>query len=563
MDFLQKSFIGGLNQQVDATRLQDNEYPLLVNGRNRYDLVLPIKLPEQIVDIQLVGTKYQGCYAAANVLFVFISGKAYYKDFNFPASAFNVVAGFQLDPDVDIIFAELVPASTINFARVPVNAGRKNTEIFLTDLTGGSPQCIVVQDGKNQPWVIFSDFTARVTNRYDDWALDDREYVPIGKQMLYSDGILYVVASNGRSFYRSVTGRPLDFMVILKSDGNKENLETVGGAAQISHSVDYDVITAINRLPTDNGSFFVSTNRSAYAVTPDFSDPLFGEPQFINQFLFSAGATSPFSFIEMLGDNAFVDFNGLRSFNAILQLKNEGRNSPFSKKVGPILQGILQDYTAATTFDNYALFAVNTIYGRATIVYDMLSEVFVGLDIYPGVGQIKQFAEIKTVASRRLFFITVDNKLYEAFGSEDDAMAGLYAGEWTSNDPAIEQKAWQLKLIFVDAKAGGNVRVSLFVDRKCVDLHNKTLIQQINDFTAPIAIPCGAGNVDTVQIIAIDFFKNSLQGWKIGFFIEWDFEASLSHLKIQSIEEPNINSPSTQAKDFVTNRALLGNLLNQ
>ena len=72
MEFIQKSFVGGLNQQVDATRLSDNEYPLLINGRNRYDLVTPIKLPEEIIDSNLVPGNVQGIYAAGNILFIFM-----------------------------------------------------------------------------------------------------------------------------------------------------------------------------------------------------------------------------------------------------------------------------------------------------------------------------------------------------------------------------------------------------------------------------------------------------------------------------------------------------------
>jgi len=81
---------------------------------------------------------------------------------------------------------------------------------------------------------------------------DRREYVPVGKQMLWHDGILYVVSPNGKQIFRSVTGRPLDFMVNITPSGDKDPLEAVGGASSVSHSVDFEPITSINRL-----SFFI------------------------------------------------------------------------------------------------------------------------------------------------------------------------------------------------------------------------------------------------------------------------------------------------------------------
>ena len=74
--FSQESFDGGMNQQVDPTRLQNNEYPLLVNGRTRYGVVEPVKLPEN-ADPQgtLDGMLIQGIYAAGPFLLFFANGK--------------------------------------------------------------------------------------------------------------------------------------------------------------------------------------------------------------------------------------------------------------------------------------------------------------------------------------------------------------------------------------------------------------------------------------------------------------------------------------------------------
>jgi hypothetical protein len=561
LDFIQQSWSGGLNQQLDSTRLSKTEYALLINGRNRYDIITPVKLPDEIEDPLLsLGVNFQGIYSAGSLLIVFVDGLAYWKNYNLAGSNYTQIAGFLMDANEPIIYAELVPTSYSNYTRIPTTANQKNTDVKLVSLVSPSPQGLVCQDGKNNPWIIDSALGARELSSYSAWTLNNREYVPIGKQMLWFNGILYIVSANGTKILRSVTGRPLDFMVNITAAGDKEPAEQDGGADSVSHSVDFEPITSINRLITDDGSFFVSTNKASYAVTPlvEPEDLIFGEPSFANRFLFSAGSTSPFSFIEMLGDNAFVDFNGLRSFNAVLQLKNEGKNSPFSKKVGPILQSIVQDYTAAATFDNYALFGVNTIYGRGILVFDTLGEIFVGLDIYPNVGQIKKFEEVKTATGRKLFFITIDNKLYEAFGSEDTANCQLYIGDWCSNDPNVEQKPFQLKLVFIDCKQDGTVHASNYTDKKLGKELDAPLAAKLDAFNPPIIPPFGQATADTVQILAFDFSSSAIQGWKHGFFISWDIDASLSHARITASEEPNVNSVASQATTFKRNREILG-----
>ena len=561
--YIQQSFVGGLNQEVDSTRLNRNEYPLLINGRSRYDVVTNIRLPKQVMDNALNGTTYQNITAANNILFIFVDGQAFFKDLDYPSSGFQPVGCPRLDQNVPIIYTELVPASYTNFARsLTKSNNNKNSDVLLGDLVNQTPQALVAQDSKNQPIGIFTTLSGRELKRYAEWNLQDREYVPIGKQMLHHNGILYIVSKDGTRILRSLTGRGLDFMVTIQpgDEGDKYPDEKDGNADTTSHAVDYNEITSINSLATDDGSFFVSTKKASYAVVPleDEFNIIFGEPTFQNRFLFSAGCISPFGFIELLGDAAFQDFNGLRSFNAILQLKNEGKNSPFSKRLGPILQGVAQDYVAATTFDNYAIFACNTIYGRALIFYDTLRETFDSIDIYPGVSQIKQFAEVKNSAGvRSLWFITTDNKLYEAFAG-DISTTRLYVGEWCSNDPKMEQRWNQLKMVFVDCKTEGEVNLQVFIDRKLNKNLTQPLLQATNNpnNSVPINPPFGNSLVDNVQILSFDIGR-SKQGWKAGFFISWNVEATLSHVSLSTSMESNLNSVSTQAKQYNRNLAII------
>lgn len=559
LTYSKQSFLGGQNQQVDSTRLEDNEYPLLINGRNRNDVISPIYKPAEVTDPIFAGQKIQGTISVGSTLIIFANGKAYYRDYNVENSVYNQVADLQLSPIVDIIYAELVPVSSLNFIRIPEVQGQSNTAIKLTNPITASPSCLVVQDGINQPWIILNDMTTRQTKKYADWTIQNREYVPIGTQMLFSDGILYVV--KGNLLLRSVTGSPLDFVVYLDKDGNKLPTEADGGAEAAGISVDYNIISSIGRMATDDGSFFVSTVKASYAVTPLVGpqDLIFGEPDYKIRFLFSAGATSPFAYLEMIGDNAFVEFNGLRSFNAILQLKNEGRNSPFSKKIDAFFSSIVQDYTAAINFDNYALFAVNTVFGRGVIIYDTINEVFPSIDIFDGVGQILKFEEVRTASEKRLFFITTDNKVFEYYASDEVAECKLYVGDWCSNDPNIEQHPHQLKLVFIDSIQVGTISASMFSDRKFGGTLTKQIaktLDSIDQYLVPINISETA--VDTVQVVEFDFSVKGKNAWKHGFLIKWSVMAKLSHVKFTAREVNNIVSDGGLVTQFTKTKQILG-----
>src|ERR1041384_973676 len=107
-NYIQNSFIGGLNQAVNSTRIKEDEFVVLINGRNRYDVIAPIKLPLLINDPafpQGVDINYQGVIAAGSFLVVFINGLAFFKNYNVPASNFQQVPNFLMSRDASIIYA--------------------------------------------------------------------------------------------------------------------------------------------------------------------------------------------------------------------------------------------------------------------------------------------------------------------------------------------------------------------------------------------------------------------------------------------------------------------------
>lgn len=552
------SFNGGMNRLAEPTSLGLGEYSLLINGRNRFGGIEPIKLPEQLP--QLPEGKVQGLYAADTFLIVFVSGEAYVFNYNNEIPIFSKITDFQMSAEVDTLFAILVPASTVNFQRKAVSATDKSGGVTFDIELDSSPACVLVQDGENQPWIILGDGSARITKSYDDWVNTDegREYVPIGKQMVFVGNKLYIIAKDPvtgkyNAILHSVTGRPLDFVINIDTAGDK-----AGDAYTVAHRMDFSEVTCVASVGLDNGGFYISTLKQSYFCIPDLNAPfLFNEPQFRNQPLFSTGALNQFCITDLLGDFAITDSSSIRSNNAILQTKNEGRNLPFSALVQPLLERIRQTVSASITFDNYALFAVDTIYGNAILVYDTILQKWTGIDLpqLESGAKIKQFAAVDTNTTKALFFITTDNKLYQAFDGET-AECGFYVGEAKPDANSKELKPLMLELAFAEVQESGDINAKCLLDSKAELTLNDSVTQTSYSNTIPIAPPFGNEDKDKVRNLSFDF-KSVQYGWKVGFWVTWDFRCKLAEAKITvDIREAN-NSMKQQARDYNKFQSLL------
>jgi len=473
-----ESFSGGMRRSIDAAKIGEDEYPFLVNGRTRYSNVIPIKKP--LRNDNLPTGKYQGCFGLDQYAYVFISGKCYYLDTVKSTTKFSSIAKFQLSPTVDTIYAESVPDSLFNFGRTVQTV--EGSDIKMVTLNTGvnvqiSESGIVVQDGINQGRLIYNVNQSRVLKKFSEWldgnpdeVKNQREYVPKGLNMLYHDGILYMVSPDRRSLYRSVTGRPLDFVIALGSDGNKltDNLFTEE-AERLAHRVNGYRITALGKLnvgttyPQFGTPFMVSTAGGSYRVIPNFDFTLFSEPTFRNVDLFSTGILNQAAFTFARGDIHFIDETGLRSFNAVEQSMVVSKDDALSGPIYRLFENIEQSITCCTFFDNYTLFGVNTIYGPAILVYDNLLQRFAGLDIFDGIGFVKQFCQTVVNGTKKLFFITEDG-FYEYYGSDTTANCGIYLRESTVDDQEKDHKIIRIKLSFLNSTETGTVNVTPFID---------------------------------------------------------------------------------------------------
>lgn len=535
------NFFGGINQQVDAHKIDfATEYYLGINVRVRDNVVRPVAAPANITAGLPASGRLQGVFVFDDYILAFKGGLAYYKQAD--AVAWDQVGTLALDANVEYIYATPIPASTVNFKRAAVDEDDAKSDQRFFSTTQTTPECLFVTDGVNQPWIIFPDGSARITKNYDQWTPDDAEYAPICILPAYVNGILYCVGKDSRGrfnqIYRSVPGRPLDFVILLKSDGNKlDGGEPVGGAPALAHRVSYGEMTALQPIPAQQGALYAATARGSWLVQPDFDNTIAGAPTFINVPLFNVGAVNQYAVTDILGDTAVVHYKGIRSFNGIMTQQNEGRNAAFNRKIDKLLGDIRQTACATAEFDNYSLFAVQTIHGPGILVYDQNLQQFVSLDLYEGVGLIKQFAVMTTPVNERLFFFDANGQLFEAFaGSRQPAR--LYLGELAATK---QHRITGLDANFINSTGDGYAQVTIYSDR----LRNGVGVGKIVPTDAPATgdFPLDqARTAPDLNYLHFNFADLGLAGKYCGALIEWESVADLSEVAI-TIEPVDIPAP--------------------
>jgi hypothetical protein len=454
--FTQFDFRGGLNLFDEDISLAENEYATAFNIRNRTTALAPIKLP--LEDTSAPAGKKQGVFAFDQYMLLFCAGRAYYKNV-ITDSNWTQIESLALSPIVDFIYVCVVPASTLNYSRKLENAEQisgtsTSPGVAVENLRiDGTLAGLVVQDGLNQPWLIKSDATAVVLQTYNQWTLATRQYVPIMKQMCFINGILFGIAPDGVTILRSVSGRPLDFVVNVKVNGDKG-----GDAYTTSYRAGYDTVNCIS--PLSSGELLVATDKTCYVIEFNYDSRIFGEPTFLNRKPFSAGVVNQFSFIDLRNDYCFVDFDGIRSFNAVAQNNNEGRNSIFSARIFNALSS-KQTVTAAVVFNDYSFFAVDTIYGNAMAVFDNIRQQWVCFDDYDMDEQFKMFAVANKATTPYLFAIT-ENKLYKLFAGTEYATATVKIKALISGEPKAQLKLNNVYAVFSDGSQSGTATITEF-----------------------------------------------------------------------------------------------------
>lgn len=532
LPYTQDDFSGGMNLLDIDTKLAPNQYRVGVNIRTRFGPAQPVKNVVEIIEglPEDFGSP-QGLYAFGNILVLFIRGQAWFKTTT--NDEWSLIADLQMNLNVERIYCCAVPQATLVYNRL---GGAKPSDAVTLDTTAttANPVCLVVQDGITQPWLIFPDGTARVSKTYAQWTTVDREYVPVGLQMVHFNGILFVVSPDSKRVYRSVTGRPLDFAVAVDAAG-----DIVSDATNTSFAVDSNEIKLI--APLNAESLIIITAYTATAVLLNQDRLLYDEPTFNFITLFSAGASNQFSFGDILGDFTFIDKEGLKSFNAVTQLKFEGNNSVFSLSVAELFKGIVQSNPCLGSFDNYTLFSVKTTYGpNSILVFDNIKKVFVSIDLLTP-QPIKQFAVTYTANEQRCFVIT-NTSVYELYSpdADDYADAIVFTRALNSRNSDLgptktlaNVRTERLKVQFSEnATEDAIVNISEVVNENNQD--TSSITKTLPVYTGGVSYPVTAPVMSEVTnyLIPLDLVFKGPEGQKISYIILWTGGSKLSFAQI-------------------------------
>ena len=561
MQAVQSNFNGGLDLVSDDANIDETGYRWLVNARQRFGKLKAVTKPLQIVT---PSGKKQGCITVGNVKVIFIAGYAYYQIFG--NTVWIQVPNLLLDATVDQLYACAVPASSLNYVR-KLNVSGDVTNNILKTLDfrpSGSPACIVVQDGINQPWIITYDettnaFTSRLAKTYTQWANTavGQEYVPIGTHMFFLNQILFVLATDGLSVYRSVSGQPLNFMVNITTTGDKSGTENAGGVTTTSFAFDYDPITCIKAVNIPN-SFIYATRNNTRIITLDYNNTIFGEPLFFQSATIETGILNQYSAAEILGDYAFVNYEGVTSFNAVQQLKYSGRNSIFSYAISSLFENIKQTYTVVIPFNNYVLFNVDTVYGNIIAVYDTLVAQWVALDILD-IGRIIQFSLLDTQGDTQLIVMTNDNKLYQLYKtSQASVPAAMLTRAFTVGSNATgadgidtlsnEIKSDRLELIFKSGTVDGEVTVTEICDGSNTNSLTQPIALNTDEEISPVNLRTTKRYSENIKRNTF-VFRDSLKGYKLSYLIQWTSDASFQKLRLFASETQAMVSKSQQSRN--------------
>lgn len=569
----QLDFSDGMDLISSDVNISAKAYRAAFNIRQRYGHVEGINKSINVTYNLSVQGKAQGIYGAGAVSVAFYSGRAYYRLEG--SVTWIQIIGFSMDDSVDIIYAQAVPQSTNNFGRQAIagpggeanaSGGIVNNSSFVVN---GTSSGLVCQDGINQPYLISYDpilniASARLLQTYDEWENDNtggvgiREYVPIGTKMMYLNGVLYIVNGNNQ-VYRSVSGRPLDFMVNIDTNGNKLSSEALGGASTTSFAVDAQNINCITPSVTTANAFIVGTALNVYTMQPDFNTTIFGEPTFDVIITLQAGIVNQFCVTAANGDTPFIDFEGVTLFNAVQSLRFEGRNSPFSKNISAVLKNITQNITCCTVFDNYNLFAILTSYGYVIAVYDNITEKWVGFDLTLACsGGIKMFAQTTTSNATFLYAVNSNNQIWQLYNSANtirecstiflkEFISGGFSayGSFSFNSLTNETKLAYVKVCVTNGAENDMLYCRSYVNDMFDQDSFENIPGTIDAINYPVRPPVIPSSASRISNLVFTFDQGEV-GYKIQPVLSWTSDLTLERVEVSTAETGSQVSASQQ-----------------
>lgn len=548
--FKQDNFSRGLDAEYSSIKPQDGAYPLLINGRTRSGVPTPVKQHRQIEGLP-VGV-IQDIAVVGDLLLAVVAGKVFYKNLA-TGESWNIVSATALvDTTVEEVYSRLLPV-TSNFFNLRGEVDWTNN-VFNANIAS-QPQALYVSDGLNPAVLINASGFYTTAGSYATWSQNDPTYIPVGTIPCVSGQKFFLASQDKKAIYQSVSGRCTDFMVNRDSNGDKG-----GPANTMQIAVDFNDITAL--IPTQDSGLMACTLYATYFVFPDTNAKLFGEYRYRSEMAFPVGCVNHKSIVDLVGDTAFITQSGIQSFNVASQLKRESNNFPLGAKIQRYLANPQFD-TAAVNFDDYALFSMNTTFGRAVVIYDTIREQFVSIDT--GFGTVKKFAVYRAGGSVRLFFSNTDDQLFEAYAAEEYAILRILLGDYSAQDASAMHAVDKLYASFTNIRGEVPVEVSIYSDNRLVQTTNAVLSSDSIITAAPVVYPFVKTNdSDTLDMQ----LGRKMLGLKTTVWLAWQGYAELVGIScegsVQEAQAKSIDASIAKAVDdkiIVFGNTLLGSVI--
>ena len=523
--FDQLDFTGGIDAEYDRIKTPRNSVPLLMNGRIRDGNIQPVK--KHVKDSTVPDGTYQNLLVVGDYLVLFISGIVYYK--NILSGPWQTIPGWTALSDTGEIYATLIPVGT-NYMSTAGDA--QTTTVEFNAQIAQTAQGLFISDGINQPRILYSDLSWEELNTYSEWSVNNPQYVPVCRNAVVSGVKLFAISPDRKKIYQSVSGRYTDFVINRDLSGNK-----AGDADTLAYAVDFNDTVAIH--PIEQGGLLVSTLYATYLLLPTdlylFNEPVLaaGDPAF------PIGAVNWKSYVSILGDVAFIAQSGIHSINISRQINRDSNNNPFSRPISRYLIRPQSD-TCAINYDDYALFSVDTTYGRGVFVFDTVLNKFVSLDT--GFGTVTRFAAYKSGGINKLYFITSDNELYEAYASEENQVTRVLLGDYAYFNDGVrhQMKVDNLYLWFNNLITGDTLRVAYYCDGELID--SSELVVEADNITnqPPVASPF----VNQPNVLALKYGPPPREAAAASIWLEWAADMELVGVSADGASEPIIQPSS-------------------
>lgn len=523
-------FSGGISAEYDSGKRPVGTLPAIFNARVRRNTVYPIR--KHVIYSGPSGN-YQGLYAAGQYLVLVGDGSVWTADTTANPMVFTLRAGGVFNANVEYVYGCTLPEGTSQLA-FDGSTATDNKQVVVSATP--SPRGLLLMDGISRPGLLLENGVFRNAASYAEWSLTVPEYVPIGVNPVISGTKLFMLSSDRKKIYHSVSGRVLDFVV------NRSATGAGGDADTTSKSISYDAITAL--LPGVQGGLVACTPFATYNVYADFDNTMFGEPMLRESVLFPVGAVNHVSFAHLGGDLAVITQGGLTSFNLLQSTTIEQRDNPLSAPIFETLTWV-QDKPAAITVDNYVYFSLDTVYGKGVYVYDLVRKKFVSFDLE--FGWVKMFASVRYGNTNRLFYITWNNEIKEVGVTGSPATARVYVGDFQAEN---QHRLQAVRAQFQCYGESGNCRIAVCADGKPQEVELRTIPAGLGTQTPPVGLPY-PGMYTPYTTIVKPLSRNISE--KSGVLLEWNAEAELVSVGIEITEDKRV----VPAAETLTNSVLV------